>query len=274
MKKVLIIIPARYGSTRLPGKPMLKIAGREMLLRVADIAHHVCSKNEHCDFVIATDDECIGELCKQHNIAFQYTSEHCKSGTERCYDLIGKLESKPDFIINLQGDNPLCPPWFIQSLIDSWSQSNLGEVFTPFVRLNWDELNTLRETKAVTPFSGTTVQVDKNMCALTFSKNIVPAIRKEQDMQKQSEYSPVLRHIGLYGYTLDALKAYLSMDESLYEQCEGLEQMRFVENAVPVKMVEVSYQGRDGMSGVDSPEDIERAEKIIAKNGEFDINQL
>lgn len=274
MKKILIVIPARFGSTRLPGKPLLKIAGREMLLRVADIAQDVCRENDNCQFVVATDDEQIGELCKQHNIDFQYTSEHCKSGTERCFDLIGKLDYQPDFIINLQGDNPLCPPWFIQSLIDSWKQSEVGEVFTPFVRLTWPELDTLREVKQITPFSGTTVQVAKNMCALSFSKNIIPAIRKEEQWKTQTEFSPVLRHIGLYGYSYDALKSYLSMEESHYEKCEGLEQMRFVENAIPVKMVEVSYNGRDGMSGVDSPEDIQRAEKIIADNGEFDIEQL
>ncbi len=159
-------------------------------------------------------------------------------------------------------------------MIDSWSQSDVGEVFTPFVRLTWPELDTLREVKQVTPFSGTTVQVAKNMCALSFSKNIIPAIRKEEQWKGETEFSPVLRHIGLYGYTFDALKAYLSMEESHYEKCEGLEQMRFIENAIPVKMVEVSYQGRDGMSGVDSPEDIQRAEKIIAENGEFDIEQL
>ncbi|MBD1583984.1 3-deoxy-manno-octulosonate cytidylyltransferase family protein [Pseudoalteromonas sp. S16_S37] len=271
MHKTLIVIPARYGSTRLPGKPLIKIAGREMLLRVADIANHVSKHQPQCDYVVATDDERIVQLCQQHQVPCMMTSPKCSSGTERCYDVLQQLTDKPDFIVNLQGDNPLCPPWFISGLIESWRASSAGEVFTPYVDLTWQELDKLREVKKITPFSGTTVQVNKDQHALTFSKNIIPAIRKEADMRKSSELSPVKRHIGLYGYTAKALEAYFALPESTYENCEGLEQMRFLENAMIVKMVPVSYQGRTGMSGVDSPEDIERAQAIIATDGEYEL---
>ncbi|NOU51237.1 3-deoxy-manno-octulosonate cytidylyltransferase [Pseudoalteromonas sp. JBTF-M23] len=271
MHKTLIVIPARYGSTRLPGKPLIKIAGREMLLRVADIASDVCQHQAQCEYVVATDDERIVQLCEQNQVPCVMTSEHCSSGTERCYDVLQQLADKPDFIVNLQGDNPLCPPWFISSLIESWRASDVGEVFTPYVELTWQELDKLREVKKSTPFSGTTVQINKAQLALTFSKNIIPAIRKEANMRAASELSPVKRHIGLYGYTAKALEAYFSLPESTYESCEGLEQMRFLENEMAVKMVPVSYQGRTGMSGVDSPEDIERAEAIIASDGEYKL---
>ncbi|BBN83204.1 3-deoxy-manno-octulosonate cytidylyltransferase [Pseudoalteromonas sp. A25] len=273
MHKTLVVIPARFGSTRLPGKPLIKIAGREMLLRVADIARYVCQNLAQCDYVVATDDVRIEQLCQQHQVPCIMTSPQCSSGTERCYDVLQKVPEKPDFIVNLQGDNPLCPPWFISALIESWRTSEVGEVFTPYVDLTWQELDKLREVKKITPFSGTTVQVNKAQLALTFSKNIIPAIRKEQDMRDSTELSPVKRHIGLYGYTTKALEAYLALPESTYEACEGLEQMRFLENAMAVKMVPVSYRGRTGMSGVDSPEDIERAQAIIAKDGEYDLSR-
>lgn len=269
MKNILIVVPARYNSSRLPGKPLKKIAGIEMLKRVSEIAQFVANKHEYCDFIIATDDQRIGDFCDEKNIPWIMTSEACKSGTERCFEVARKVKQKPDFIINLQGDNPLCPPWFIDSLIESWKASSIGEVFTPYVTLSWEELDVLRETKKITPFSGTTVQIQKNGLALTFSKNIIPAIRKEESWRQETNKSPVKRHIGLYGYTFDGLAKYLDMPESEYEKSEGLEQMRFLENAIPVKMVSVDYQGRQGMSGVDSPEDIVRAENILKIDGEF-----
>ncbi|CAH9060402.1 3-deoxy-manno-octulosonate cytidylyltransferase [Pseudoalteromonas holothuriae] len=271
MHKTLIVIPARYGSTRLPGKPLIKIAGREMLLRVADMARYVSTSQQGCDYVVATDDERIMQLCQQHNVPCMMTSEQCSSGTERCFDVLKQLTEKPDFIVNLQGDNPFCPPWFISELIQSWRNSEVGEVFTPYVELTWQELDDLRAVKQITPFSGTTVQTNHEQLALTFSKNIIPAIRKEASMRQATTLSPVKRHIGLYGYTASALEAYFTLPESVYESCEGLEQMRFLENSLAVKMVPVSYQGHTGMSGVDSPEDIKRAEAIIARDGEYDL---
>lgn len=283
MTDVLIVIPARYASSRLPGKPLVKITGIEMLKRVAMIANYVCQKLENCAYVVATDDLRIAEFCSKENIPFVMTSEECQSGTERCWDAvqtIQKAEPRPKFIVNLQGDNPLCPPWFLEKLICDWqgsqqsqrSKQQDGQVFTPFVHLTWDELDHLRETKLVTPYSGTTVQIDKSGYALTFSKLILPALRKEDKLRQKMKKPPVRRHIGLYSYTYEALEQYFGLEPGQYEDPEGLEQMRFVEHNIPVKMVEVDYQGRIGMSGVDSPEDIQRAEAVIAECGEFDLS--
>jgi len=302
MSDVLIVIPARYASTRLPGKPLMKIAGVEMLKRVAQIADYVSRKLENCAYVIATDDERIEAFCRQEGMPSVMTSESCQSGTERCWDAVQSMKKQgvePKFIVNLQGDNPLCPPWFLERLILDWQsqQTQLAasqiavsnaaqasaeldtlqaqstpvskQVFTPFVHLSWDELDVLREAKKVTPYSGTTVQINKHDYALTFSKIILPAMRKEEKLRQTLAKPPVRRHIGLYAYTYDALEAYFNLAPSPYEDPEGLEQMRFLEHDIPVKMVEVDYQGRIGMSGVDSPEDIERAEAVIAKCGEF-----
>ena len=295
MNSVLIVIPARYGSSRLPGKPLHKIAGIAMLKRVAMIAQHVCNTIAHCDYVVATDDARIQGFCAAEGIAVTLTSSHCKSGTERCFEVVQKLRAQqrcPALIVNLQGDNPLCPPWFIETLIATWRQSaaqqqadteqansdqarneqSAAQVYTPFVHLTWEQLDELRASKRTTPFSGTTVQVDNNNYALTFSKLILPAMRKEAALRQRLPKPPVRRHIGLYAYTYAALERYLQLPASDYEIPEGLEQMRFVEHAIPIKMVQVDYRGRHSMSGVDSPADIQRAEAVLAASGEFELH--
>ena len=140
---------------------------------------------------------------------------------------------------------------------------------------NWlvqDVLGFNAESKKITPYSGTTVEVDKFGYALAFSKAMIPVIRNEEKVRKILDKSPVRRHIGLYSYTYDALKKYFEVEASPYELPEGLEQMRFLHNRIPVKMIDVDYRNRKSMSGVDSPEDIERAEKIIAEFGEFNLS--
>lgn len=269
--RILLVIPARYASTRLPGKPLEKIAGKEMLKRVAEIAAYIAQKNESCNYIVATDDVRIVDFCNLNQIPVTLTSDQCKSGTERCWDAVQKTGYTPELIINLQGDNPLCPPWFINQIIENWKKDKEAQVFTPCVHLSWEEYDRMKEAKKTTPYSGTTVLVDKFGYALAFSKTTLPAVRKEEKLREILEKSPVRRHIGLYAYTYDALKNYFEDEPSPYELPEGLEQMRFLHNRIPVKMVEVDYRGRKSMSGIDSPEDVERAEKIIAEFGEFDL---
>lgn len=170
MSKILIVIPARYASTRLPGKPLVKIAGREMIVRVSDIAKSICKHNNNCEYVVATDNIIIQEFCEKSDINVAMTSEMCKNGTERCIDIINKEQYNHDFIINLQGDNPLCPPWVIQNLIDEWSKQQESAVYTPFVNLSWTDLDIFQKSKETTPYSGTSVIMDRNKYALAFSK--------------------------------------------------------------------------------------------------------
>ncbi|XPV77574.1 MAG: 3-deoxy-manno-octulosonate cytidylyltransferase [Desulfovibrio sp.] len=270
-KKIAIVIPARYGSTRLPGKPLELIAGKEMILRVAMIAKFVCGHRDDCSYIVATDDARIVDFCEGRRIPVTMTSDTCQSGTERSWDALRSLEFTPELIVNLQGDNPLCPPWFIEELINAWEVDSNAQVLTPYIQLSWSNLDSLREAKSVTPYSGTSVITNKENYALAFSKNIIPAIRKEEKHRTSSDMSPVKRHIGLYAYTYKALKDYFSLPVSPYEEFEGLEQMRFLHNDVPVKMVEVDYRGYGSMSGVDSPEDITRAEAMIEQYGEFPL---
>ena len=271
---IYIVIPARYSSSRLPGKPLREIKGKKMIERVADIASYVCMHNDSCNYVVATDHNDILDFCHQNNIPVIKTPEDCKSGTERCLSAVVKLDSPPELIVNLQGDNPLCPPHVIQCLINEWKNSN-ADVYTPRVRLSWEEYHRMCSDKQTTPHSGTTVLVNKSGYAMAFSKQILPAIRNVEKAKSLFPYSPVCRHVGLYAYTYRALEQYNTLS-SVYElSCiEGLEQMRFLENGLSIKTVEVDYKGRRTTSGVDNEEDIQRVEAIIDEFGEFDYSSI
>lgn len=264
MVKTLVVIPARYGSTRFPGKPLAKIAGKEMLLWVVEAARKG-TEGADARIVAATEDERIKNFCEAHGIECMITSDACKTGSDRVCETVMKLGEHPDLIINLQGDNPVCPPWFIKELINAFDEDPTVDLVTPCVQLSWKDLDKLRESKKTTPFSGTTCVMDKAGYALWFSKNIIPALRKEDALREKSEMSPVFRHIGLYGYKYDSLFKFKELEEGVYEKLEGLEQLRFLENGMKIKMAKVSYGAFEGMSGVDSPEDIARAEACLKK---------
>jgi 3-deoxy-manno-octulosonate cytidylyltransferase (CMP-KDO synthetase) len=269
---VLIVIPARYASTRLPAKPLQLISGKPMIQRVAETAGFVCKHNEACSYVVATDHPAIEDFCRSREIEVVMTSEACRNGTERCWEAANKRAGKPQLVINLQGDNPLCPPWILQSLIDAWMQDPSAAVYTPCVLLDWTAYERMAEAKKTTPYSGTTVLTDKNNYALAFSKSMIPVIRKPEEARKANpEKSPVRRHIGLYAYTYEALGMYASLEESVYEKgyAEGLEQMRFLYNGLRIKVTDADYRGRETTGGVDSPEDIRRVEAIIGQYGEL-----
>jgi 3-deoxy-manno-octulosonate cytidylyltransferase (CMP-KDO synthetase) len=271
--EIILVIPARYQSVRFPGKPLARIKGIEMLKRVAMIANAISMRNKDCSYIVATDDIRILNFCNDNSLPVTMTSVSCKNGTERCFEVASNLSSAHSLIINLQGDNPLCPPHIIQALINSWRDST-ADVYTPCVHLNWNEYEQLIASKQNTPFSGTTVIFDKQNYALSFSKLVIPAIRNIEEAKKSLEMSPVWRHIGLYAYTFSSLQAFISMPSSIYEQSyvEGLEQMRFLENGYKIKMVSVDYRGRLSTSGVDSPEDISHVESILDEFGELDLD--
>jgi 3-deoxy-manno-octulosonate cytidylyltransferase (CMP-KDO synthetase) len=268
--KILIVIPARYGSTRLPAKPLLKIAGRKMIDRVVDIAKQSIKRAQvHCDLVVATDHQEILDECQNLNVRSLLTDESCTTGTHRTLDVINKLDSSYNYAINIQGDAPLTPPSIIESMISTISNGGGQlEMVTPITRLSWKELDDLRESKKTTPFSGCTVCLKNNGDAHWFSKNIIPGIRDEQKRRESSDLSPVNRHIGIYGYRIDILKKYLEYPVSPYEDYEGLEQLRFLESGVRIRTISVSFGDKPSFSGVDSPEDVVRADRYIATYGD------
>lgn len=279
MMKSLIVIPARFGSKRFPGKPLAELCGKAIIQRVWDIADSVCRNRKDCEAVVATEEPTakgegsalIIDYCEKHNIPVEITPDSCRSGSDRVWAVASARKERPDVLLNLQGDNPLCPPEFIHALLDAFEKHPETQVATPYTRLNWSELAALREAKKSSPFSGTTAIVGTDGNAKWFSKNIIPAIRNEEKFAAASEFSPVCRHIGLYAYKFAALAYFSQAPLGEYEKYEQLEQLRFIENGIAVRMVEVSYpEGYDAAaSGVDSPEDLLRAEKLIMKAGEL-----
>ena len=267
--QAVVIIPARYGSTRLPGKPLTLIAGRTMLSRVHGIARAAAREREGIDVVVATDDPRIGVHCDEIGAPWVMTPAACRSGTERALAALRQLKHEYQRIINLQGDAPLVPPDFVTALLEAFETGPAIEVATLAVRLSWAELDGLRAQKRDSPFSGTCVVVDSRGNARWFSKQIIPAIRNETALRCRGALSPVLRHIGLYGYTRRMLETYVTLPEGHYERLEGLEQLRLLEHGYTVRVVEVDYRGRAAMSGVDSPQDVARAEALIARHGEL-----
>ena len=155
MVKTLVVIPARYGSSRFPGKPLAKIAGREMLLRVVDIARKGTVSTD-ARIVVATEDQRIVDFCAANGVECLLTSEACKTGSDRVCETVKILGENPEFIINLQGDNPVCPPKFIEELIKAFEEDKSVDLVTPCTQLSWEALDKLRESKKTTPFSGTT----------------------------------------------------------------------------------------------------------------------
>lgn len=261
MSKIAIIIPARYGSTRFPGKPLAMIGGKSMLARVCDIAHKAADGLGDISVTVATEDERIAIHCREIGVPCLITPEDCPSGSDRALAAIEQMESTPDFVVNLQGDAPFTPPEAVRAVIKAWQDNPAREVVTPVVQLGWDDLDRLRENKKTTPFSGTTCIRDQDGKALWFSKTIIPAIRKEEAMRKTDEKSPVFQHMGIYGFRTDILEKFVSLPQSPYEQLEGLEQLRLLENGISIMATIIDVPLGMTQAGIDSPEDLQRAEK-------------
>ncbi|MEO0467512.1 MAG: manno-octulosonate cytidylyltransferase [Pseudomonadota bacterium] len=264
--KTLIVVPARYGSTRFPGKPLQMIAGRSLVERVYRIAEAVAVGALDISAVVATDDHRIADHCAQIGARSVMTDPELPSGTDRALAATQALGEVPDFVVNLQGDAPFTLPDHISALIGAARETG-APVVTPVVRLSWDGLDTVRGQKKTQPFSGTSCVRGADGKAFWFSKTVLPAIRKEDQLRAEGELSPVFRHIGLYGYRLDALEAFTRLPVGHYETLEGLEQLRFLENGIAIQTIELEPTSRS-MWGVDTPEDAVYAEKLIAEHGD------
>lgn len=261
--KTVIVIPARYGSTRLPGKPLAMIAGKTMLQRVFELGQSATEGLKDVDLLVATDDDRIMDHARAIGANAVMTPVECPTGTDRAYLAVQAAGLKPDVVLNLQGDAPLTPPHFIRQMIDAFDVSPVPDVVTPAYKLTWDQLDEMRDSKIQTPFSGTSVICAPDGYALWFSKNIIPAIRKEEKYREKDAFSPVIRHIGLYAYHYPALEKYINLPQSRYEVLEGLEQLRLLENGMRIKIEIIDPKGAPIHGGIDSPEDIIRAETIL-----------
>ncbi|GAB5387900.1 MAG: 3-deoxy-manno-octulosonate cytidylyltransferase [Alphaproteobacteria bacterium] len=255
----VIIIPSRMGSSRYPGKPLKPVAGKMLMRRVWDIAKSVEGVDE---VIIATEADEILEAAQGFGAKAVITPESCRNGTERALAAIDALGIEPRTIINLQGDAVLTPPWIVQDLVNEMKRDPDVQLATPAVRMTAEQVALLQASKDAGDVGGTTVTFNRNMDALYFSKRIIPLLRGE------FPEPPVYRHIGMYGYRLDTLRRYLTLEQGQFEQAEQLEQLRALEHGIPIRVVLTDYKGRTHWA-VDSPEDARIAEDIIAREGEL-----
>ena len=259
--KTAIVIPARYGSTRFPGKPLIKIGDKTMLERTCDVARNAARDDKNVRVLVTTEDQRIAQHAEEIGVECIMTSEDCPTGSDRALAAIKQLDERPDFVLNLQGDAPFTPLSVLCKMLEAMVPSI--EVITPICQLSWEDLYRLRTAKKTTPFSGTTAVIDKNGRALWFSKNIIPAIRKEEELRGENTLSPVCQHMGLYGFRTDILEKFCALDPSPYELLEGLEQLRMLENGMHIQTILVDVEVGAIQSGIDTPEDAKRAEQLL-----------
>ena len=259
----IIIIPARYASSRFPGKPLVGLRGATGVVRsLLERTWITASEVENIDAIyIATDDERIADTALGFGANVVMTDVNCANGTERCADAIQKLSIDPDVVVNLQGDAPLTPPWFINSVIDSIKSG--AHVATPILRLSLKSYTQFIEDRRAGLVGGTTVVLNNISQALYFSKEVLPYIGRSIH---RDEEVPVFHHIGVYAYTAKALLNYKQNGACMLEELEGLEQLRFLHNMSPIFCVEVDAKGRDFWE-LNNPCDKSRIENILIKEG-------
>jgi 3-deoxy-manno-octulosonate cytidylyltransferase (CMP-KDO synthetase) len=257
---IVIVIPARYGSRRFPGKPMVPIRGRSLLTRTWSIANAVTGVSA---VYVATEDGRVAEHARSIGASALMTSPECRNGSERVWEAVSKLPSQPNAVINLQGDAVLTPPWVVQALVDTFRDDPTTSMVTAAVHCSEQQLEELKRLKEKSPTSGTTVVMDRFGRALYFSKGIIPYLRI-----RDPGPPPVHRHIGIYGYSTTTLEQLMLLEEGPLERAEQLEQLRALENGIPIKVAVVDYRGRTHGS-VDAPEDLPVIEAIIEREGEL-----
>jgi 3-deoxy-manno-octulosonate cytidylyltransferase (CMP-KDO synthetase) len=241
--RTVIVIPARYASSRYPGKPLVPLRGatgeaRSLLERSWRAARAVPGADR---VIVATDDARIAEHAAALGAEVAMTSPERRNGTERCAEVLTQLDEAPDLVVNLQGDAPLTPPEFVTALIDAMAARPDAAVATPVLRCDAEALSRFREDRKAGRVGGTTAVFDRSGQALYFSKEVIPFA---DFIDPAPGPIPVFHHVGLYAYRPAALAAYAGWAPGTLEGLEGLEQLRFLENGTPVLCVEVEARGR------------------------------
>ena len=262
---VIIVIPARYASTRYPGKPLVTLKGasgeaKSLIRRSWDAACGVAGIGK---VVVATDDVRIAEACEAFGAEVVMTSTTCQNGTERCAETLVNLGENYDIVVNLQGDAPLTPAWFIEDLVQGLRDNPSADVATPVLRTEGRALNGLLQDRREGRVGGTTAVFGADNNALYFSKEVIPFTGKTYG---DADETPVFHHVGVYAYRPDALKSYPQWPAGPLEQLEGLEQLRFLERGVPMLCVEVAAKGRQFWE-LNNPEDVPRIEEMLKEMG-------
>ena len=257
---VLIAIPARYASSRYPGKPLVILRGRDgektLIRRSWEAATAVSGVAR---VVVATDDSRIADHAAGFGAEVVMTSSNARNGTERCAEVAALLPGF-DLVVNLQGDAPLTPPWFVEGLIAAMRTDPLAEIATPVLRCDGQMLAGLLADRRAGRVGGTTAVFGAGHQALYFSKEVIPFTAQPL---ADNAPTPVFHHVGVYAYRPDALAAYAKWPIGPLETLEGLEQLRFVENGRRVLCVEVEARGRKFWE-LNNPPDVAVLEAMLA----------
>ncbi len=245
--KFIAIIPARYASTRFPGKPLADMGGKPMIQRVYEQV-----KRAVHDVWVATDDSRIFETVKAFGGKAVMTSTEHRSGTDRIQEAYSKIGEDFDVVINVQGDEPFIQPEQIESLKECFDSKDveLATLVKPFKKEDgFDVLFNPNSPKVV---------INKKSEAIYFSRSIVPYIRDAHHTEWLDKHT-FYKHIGMYAYRVDVLKEITQLPQSSLEKAESLEQLRWIENGYRIR---VGYTDVETI-GIDTPEDMERAIKLL-----------
>ena len=260
----VILIPARYRSSRYPGKPLVPLTGakgtaKPLIQRSVEAARLVPGVS---GVFVTTDDERIADACSRFGVGVIMTSPECRNGTERCAQALASLH-QPDLVINFQGDALLTPPGFVEALIARMHTDNEALVATPAMRLDSDEVRKLQAEESTGRVGGTTVVTNDQGHALYFSKRLIPHLPANA---LDGDASPVRLHVGVYAYRPEALDRYVATPVSELETLEGLEQLRFLVAGIPVAVVEVETPPF-ALRELNNPEDVAPIEQALAEAG-------
>ncbi len=245
--KFLGIIPARYASTRFPGKPLALLAGQPMIRRVYEQVSGLLD-----EVYVATDDLRIQEAVEAFGGKVILTSPDHKSGTDRCYEAYTRIGGEFDVVVNIQGDEPFIHPSQIELLKQCYQDpaTQIATLVKPFSEADgWEAVCNPNAPKVV--FS-------RNLRALYFSRSVIPYLRG-QEPERWTELHTYYKHMGLYAYRAEVLREITSLPQSSLELAESLEQLRWLENGYVIR---VGVTDKETI-GIDTPEDLERAELFI-----------
>lgn len=256
----LLAIPARYASTRYPGKPLVSLRGpdgeKTLIRRSWEAAMQVRGVDR---VVVATDDDRIRDHAAGFGAEVVMTTSVAQNGTERCAEVAGLLPGF-DLVVNLQGDAPLTPAWFVEDLLAGLARDPEADIATPVLRCDGRALNGFLADRKAGRVGGTTAVFDTKMRGLYFSKEVIPFTSKTY---ADDAPTPVFHHVGVYAYRPAALTAYPSWPIGPLEMLEGLEQLRFLENGRKLLCVEVDARGRQFWE-LNNPSDVAVIEAMLA----------
>ena len=247
MKKAIVVIPARYGSTRLPAKALAEIEGKPLVQHAYDRA---CLSRLASDCLVATDDERIKQACEQHGTKVMMTSPDHNSGTDRMAEVAQKIDA--DIYVNVQGDEPLVDPEVIDLLIKMMFDDpgiKMGTLKAPIA--SYEDFVDPNMVKVV---------CDEDGFALYFSRAPVPFSTPEQ-FEDNEKGQKAFKHIGIYSFRRDFLLQFSEMPISFLEKTEKLEQLRALEAGVRIKVLTTDYES----IGVDTQADLDRVRALLAR---------